>query len=279
LKTTLILFILSFIGACNKTENGFSKLTEQEKEYLRTQASQKCVTDSEKTFLSYQDSSDDQFNTSSSNRFFVNKTWLWTFAKAGTAIETKKFTVWKVSTTAVYFIVTSTDASSNTTYQFLKIDAALNMEMIQDLKAKKCSTATDFMTVTNSSSSATLRYEPAESNLNATQREKIVRTFQFPFSQLAFFGVLNETSRVRQVIEISNNSITTTENFTGTLAAHADEAPAYTTYGGYPSARTQFCTIKKNNDNSFTFPYDWMGNCSASASTGPDGWTNPGSEL
>lgn len=273
MKTIITFALLASIFACNKTERGFDTLTEEEKQYLRTQAQGKCLSDSERTFLDFQDKSNEQFIPSSSTNFRVNKTWLWTEKKAEASMRTKKFTVWKVTTLAVYFIVTEIDAYGATSYKFLKIDSATNSDMIADLKIKKCKAEADFITVTNNSSSATLTYEPAEFPNGSTQRDKVVQTFTYSFSELAYFGSLHER-RTRQIIENSNNTVSSTENYTTDIVAKADEAPAYSSYTNYSSA--EYCVVAQSS-GVFAIPYKLT--CTSDASGTAGNWTNPGSEL
>jgi hypothetical protein len=274
IRYSLTLGFLAILASCVTQEQRYDSLSPDEQEYIRQRASILCQQNSAQRYEEYKRISDEQFSAGDSNSFYRNKNWEVQFKSGTNVTETWNINVWKVATNTVFFILTE-DFRGAIKYKFIKVDSTTNQEMISDLLLKKCTKA---LTITDSSTSAVVSRESVV-DVDGNTRHRFRTTNTFPFSQLAYFGLLNET-RTKEVLDRTNRDrVTSTEQFSTTISRKTDVAPAYSTYTSYPPASTQFCTLKvtAGTPNSYTFPYEQV--CSASDVAGPIGWANPSGDL
>ena len=275
-----LILILAFAYSCNSVDNnGIKGLTADEITYLREKARLQCISDSTSNFRSYRDQSDDQYNGSSSNKFYRNKSWIYTLKEGSntTASITSNISVWKVDAVAVYFVIRTTYLATNSV-MFLKITSATNDEMINDLQTKKCSeTLASTTKVTNSSSTVYVHDVLTDSS------SKITTYYTHPYNLLAYFGTFMFT-KSSQPLDTTGHPSGSATSYTGTLESDGD-AVLLATYNLYTSPK--YCTIPftAGAPNIYSLPYPDLqalaasANCTSTSGVGPADWPNPGSEL
>ncbi len=133
----LLLSLLVLIAACGTNVPGWDSLSESEKAYIRTQAEAQCQVDFGPFYEDYKVTSGQFFGSAD---YIRNTVFTWSYksgSATGTELFTATFKVWKTNGTAVYLYVTE-NLTSTFSY-FLKITAAQNAVMIEQLKDDQCS--------------------------------------------------------------------------------------------------------------------------------------------
>ena len=269
MKMLILLVFLIALSACNSQTGVYNSLTQAEKDYLATKATQKCLADSARDFDGFVHSSDAAFTTFARERF-----WKHTFTlPTGTGADTVK--VWKVDSNAadkVIYLV-QRNVTANTT-KFIKITESMNDEMIANIKTMKCSNDLTKV-VKNSSSNASIIITGPIVFVDTLTDRRNVDTYNVKFNDLAYLGVMNDNLS-QQTIVHSNGSISASNPFTETIDPQTfSDTPAmpvsYTSFGGL-----SFCVPASTGttpNRVFAFPFTLT--CSTTAT--PD--FDPTTEL
>lgn len=263
IKSLGLVISLIVLPSCGGTEKAGDKLSPDEIAYLRTQAITKCKGDTQNDLLNYIATSNNAFGTS---EYYRNKTWKYEWkVSGGSAPKTMKLTSWKQDSNYLYFINTI-DIEGTISYQFIKITKPVNKEMIEELRDRYCvahSTKETAGNVSFSASSAsfqTIVTTPSTS----TENQRTTDRFSFSAGLPAYFSVFNESKTIEK-IKIETDTVSSTTEYTGTLTAAADEAPAFNLYSTYNTYNVKYCVVKPGTGGSYNFGIPYELNCEATA--------------
>lgn len=262
-------------------ENSYDKLTDAEKTYLQEQARLNCIAESNANFGNFQSYSDDQFNSSSTKKFYRNRNWKYVLKKNSVVMQTMYFNVWKTDTNIVYFIIKNVDATESITYKFLKVTSTTNDEMISDLQVKKC--AGYFSSVNDSSTALTVEYTPPTTRDDASTRTYTTKSLTGSYLELALFIRFNESSTIKK-IDNAGATIGTPDTLSGSVSLEVDVAPEFSVYSDYPAATTSYCVIDFNAGAPNTYDFLTLSDstyleCTTNPAVGPTGFGVPSTEL
>lgn len=258
-------------ASCNSVDNnGIKGLSQTEIDYLRAKVRAKCLSDSADAYEDFTIASNAQYSS-----FYRNQTWKAETKKAGAVTITYIITVWKVTATDVFFVITFKDGNGNPKTQFLKVPAAQNIAMIADLKAKKCSrTTSSNYEVNEGNSIASIKTTILTTGSSANTYDKVTSNLTLQFDNLVYFGRYVFTRTIQETDLSEHNTSTAAENYTGTLSEPYIFAPkdAYTEY-----SNIEYCVLPETTTGpppTYDLPYtDFL--CHPTATVGPAGWTAP----
>jgi hypothetical protein len=226
------------------------KLTQAERDYLRTRASQKCISETNNTFKSFEDASIQRLRA-----YDTGKAWRYDYKKDTTVVETSYVYVWRVDPPFVYFRVRLNNAGT-VSNQFWKFDLDANTDMIRNLQEQSCaktltlSLGTTAMTALNKTS----RVREDASTLAESSTDHRLST-SFP----AYFAALN-LKRTKKLYD-NNGKLTKTEVYDYTLTgiADVDQPSSYTDSAivnrSYCVPEFTSATGSDTRDN-FVFPFE-----------------------
>jgi hypothetical protein len=255
LKTTLALIsILVFAISCNEKEGIWDKLTPAERAAVEARARTECIAASNERFNAFKDSSISMFTSTSWNRGKAFKHEL----KNGETIDTSyEIQVWKQLPTEIYFLVEKTIGTTTDTY-FLRLLAAQNETMIEDIQEEVCSKR---LTLGNGTNPINITREYVQTGV--TNRDEITDTYRMNISQLAYIGATHNLSRKIVKKKISNNEVVSTVNLTSTFTSISSPPALNPDYTTYPQ---KFCDV------AFTDPYVLPFPLAACSAVLPAGW-------
>lgn len=249
MKSLLLLLIL--LVSCGESVNNFSKLTDEEKEYLRELGRQQCLQDNKQDFNSFKSQSADNFTDLERGDYYLHEV-----KNGSTVLRTVKIQVWKVSAGNIYFILTTTTAEDSTpAYQFVKVSSAINTEMIDFVANERCKSGTS--NVTASSNSSNITYTRETSVPIAGDRKTVTKkTNTVSYQYLALFGNYTYSQSVQTLTTDDQTTDVATVSTTGTLTVQTPIDLAFATYTGYAGAT--FCLPYDSvalPANKYSFPF------------------------
>jgi hypothetical protein len=262
---SIILFGLFILAACEKSEGIWEQLTDAERDAAREQGKTECLANALKDYEDFKADSNNLFLT-----LYRNKAWKYEFKEGSNSpTETQKIIVWKVTADNIYFII-QTDKNSTITNRFLKISKTRNSEMVDDLKTKQCD---KLYAITQSRYTPGLKilYEPVV--VSSTEKRQTTLTHNYSNTLLTYFSVFKLSKKI-DFIKSADNTITSTTNYTGTLTALSDEAPAHATYIEYSDSPAdpplEYCVVKYTAGTPNTYSLPYTETCSNPAPAGFD---------
>jgi hypothetical protein len=245
---TFILFFFILVG-CGESVNNFSKLSEQEKEYLRELGRQQCLKDNKQDFNSFKSQSAENFTDLERGDYYLHE------VKSGsTVLRSIKIQVWKVSSGTLYFIFTTTTAEDSTpVYQFIKVTSSINTEMIDYVANLRCTSGSTGVTASSNSSNITYTKEtsvPIEGDKKTVTSKTNTASYQY----LALFGNYTYSQSVKTLTSDDKPTDTATVSTSGALTAKTPIDLAFGTYTGYSGAT--FCIpYVPGTPNTYAFPF------------------------
>lgn len=225
MKILFILFILLALVSCREEEAGWDDLTPEEQTALRNRSLNNCLQKSNEHFDDFKSISGDYFY--GTGAYAVGTTFNHVFKEDSVTDYTHKITIWKITTTDIYFLIEIDDSTNE--YRFLKIPKTTNDAMISSLQTKYC----------DNSDSRDLKFSLATSSktykqMRSTSTQELTHTFTYSNSLPAFFSSYQE-SRNEQPLDTNGDATGTAKTLVGTLSEPVVETniPLYDTYAEY----------------------------------------------
>lgn len=222
---------MTLFTACQENIARGDKLTPAERAYLRTIAAAKCIAESDSSFKSLE-------NTSNNNMLNMvrDQTWKYEYKKDGAVIETSYLYVWKVSPPNVYFRFNITEAGT-TSNKFFKVDTSANIDMWRSIQRKACDKT---LTVTGSGSK-TVNIEVAKTRVDTETQVESETDYRILTNYPAYFGNLNRLLTKRTL----NNKdvVTKTEKFDYVISTNAATVQPLT-YNDATITNRSYCMVK-----------------------------------
>ncbi len=240
---------MTLLSACNENIAHGDKLTQAERDYLRTIAAAKCIAESDSAFKSLE-------NASNNNMLNMvrNQTWKFEYKKDSTVIETSYLYVWKVSPPNVYFRLSLTEAGI-TTNKFIKIDTSSNVDMWRSIQTKACNKT---YTITGSGSK-NVNIEVARTRVDTLTLTESETDYRIVTNYPAYFGNLNRLMTKRTLD--NKEVVTKTEKFDYVISTNAETIQPLT-YNDATIASRSFCMVKftppiaPSTYDTYAFPYE-----------------------
>ncbi len=124
--------LLSLAWSCQENVAVGDKLSQAERDYLGEIGVRRCVSQSDKTFETFEETSNEKMLD-----LEAGKAWRYDYKKDSTVVETSYIYVWKVDPPNVYFRVRLNNAGT-VSNQFWKFDTSTNIDMLRNLQEKLC---------------------------------------------------------------------------------------------------------------------------------------------
>ena len=265
MKFILLLSLVLLFSSCEENIESYDTLNAQEQAYIRSQARIKCEAETSADIL-------DIIETSNSHLIQLLRlnTWDLVYKKDDNVIATSKIYVWKVSGSTVYFLVSFTEGGS-TSNKFVKFTSAINTEMFQDLRTKKCA-KTLTLSVSPSLLTGTTEEGPITIDSASYYKLKTTNSFENPFP--AFFGFIYK-KRVKKIYNDETNAVTSTETHDYVVDRVADVTTLDTNFESdtlYPNRKYCVVNYTAGATNVYPFPIasDFGLSCTTETSPGPD---------
>jgi len=197
-------------GACEKQIQKGDELTQQERDYLRQRAAQKCIEQTNDTYKTYERATNDTMLG-----FERNQTWKIEYKKDNVVVETSYLYVWKVSPPDVYFRLRQTE-NGTTTNKFYKFNTLSNMDMVRNLQKKRCAKSMD---ISDSGSSINVRIEDPRVRIDDETLNEGEMDYRLTTAYPPFFGNLNRKKTLRTLD--NDEKVTKTETFEYVFSTNA----------------------------------------------------------
>ncbi len=230
MKKTLTLIFLVLISACRKEEGIWDELSPAERAAVRERAVNECLSDTNSKFNSFKDNSALVFT---STRWQRNDAWKHELKNGTTVDTTHDIQVWKQTATELYLVITRTIGANTPETYFLRIRAAANDDIIEDLQLQYCSK----MVSLSGSNPLTVVEEYTQSVVGGTR--EFTDTYLFNTSYFAYVGTAWNVTR-KIVAKDADGDVTSTTNLTSSFTAVSDPDPLSTNPAIYG---TKYCDI------------------------------------
>lgn len=271
ISSAALLLSMTLLSACNENIAKGSKLTQAERDYLRTIAAARCISASDEAY-------EDLENASNNNMLAQvrNNTLKYEYKKDGTLIETSYLYVWKVSPPDVYYRLSLIEAGV-TSNKFIKIDTSENTAMFRALQSKGCNKT---LTVTGSTFSRNANIEVARTRVDVDTLTESETDYRAISSYPAYFANLNRLLTRRTL----NNSetVTKTEKYDYVISSNAVTVQPLT-YNDATISNRSYCVVKRTGPtapsayDTYAFPYELE--CTTEDVIGPDADANGVSDF
>lgn len=240
------------LAACREEVSGWNTLSETEKEWVRQQATAKCLETNGGAYTQFKNKTREIFTSENYER---TKGFVHQFKVGTTVARTLVYRIYKrdVNNTAVYFYVTETDNLGNLKNYFVKSDLSQSDEMISDLLADHC--ASDKIYLASAPTYGPLSITYSYTKYPAEGGSKVYSdSYSFDHSNFAFMGYLDLTRSI--VTKDVNGSTTGTESFTSTL-----ELTSYATElsTDYTTLTQKFCEFDYETGTTYRLSQDMIG--------------------
>lgn len=238
--------MLLSVSCKEETIRAFNELTPGEQEAIRQRRELKCLEDSKRDYEDFAALSNEKMVD-----MLRHQSWKYEYKKDNTVIETSYISVWNVTGSVAYFLLTLTEGGS-TTNRFLKINTTTNSELIADLRVKKCAKT---LTVSDGTTSASAKIEEAQGSDDSETYYKPIVTYTFDFNLPGYFGV-RKLKREKKIYKESDDTLSKTEVYEYVMTGRTSPPNLSYPYTNY--ANRSYCTIKSNGGtpNTFNFPYE-----------------------
>jgi hypothetical protein len=230
LKKTLALILLVLIGACRKEEGIWDELSPAERAAIRERAISNCLSETRSKFNSFKDNSALVFT---SDRWQRNDAWKHELKNGTTVDTTHDIQVWKQTATELYLVITRTIGANTPETYFLRILAAANDDMIEDLQLQYC---VEQITLSGSNPMTAVE-EYIQSVVGGTR--EFTDTYSFNTAYFAYVGTAWNVSR-KIVAKDADGDVTSTTNLTSSFTAVSNPDPLNTNPAVYG---TKYCDI------------------------------------
>ncbi len=223
---SLIAFLI--ITGCRKEESIWSKLTDDERQYLRDQTRIRCEADAAGNF--------EDLSTNSNTTLVDYERGQYWKVTLSNSTTTRNLRVWKVDGNNVYFLYYDPAVASNL---FIKMNTTINSEMFEDIRKKKCKYDSGY-TITQSSSNFSIKKLDVESTEDST-RYRTDYSHTGTSSLPAFFAYFNVGETKEKLND--DGGVVSTENLTNKIEyVGSDTNVLYSTFSSYSPRR--FCIMK-----------------------------------
>lgn len=236
----ILLFAFLVVLSCGKTEEIGNKLTPEEIANLRARAASKCLSDTNEEYADFIADSNEAMLGYDRN----GQEWDFNFKKNGTATETNKIHVWRVTNTAVYFRIAL--STSPVEHVYIKYTKGANQGIMKSVQQLGCSQGLYKASV--SSSTVTLNNDDKNfSQESSTVQYKVFRNFSFSSSQPALFGLLKYTLKTQKYDNDEKPTSSTTDSYEIVVDTTPTNQPSTVYndpdfYGNTPSVR-HYCLV------------------------------------
>jgi hypothetical protein len=253
---------MTLVSACNENIAQGDKLTQAERDYLRSIAAAKCISESNENY-------EDLENASNSNMLAQvrDNTLKYEYKKDGTLIETSYLYVWKVSPPDVYYRLSLVEAGI-TSNKFIKIDTSENTAMFRSIQSKGCNKT---LTVTGSTFSKNANLESARTRVDVNTLTESETDYRAVSTYPAYFANLNKLLTRRT---LNNDEVVTkTEKYDYVISSN-DVTVQPLTYNDATIANRSYCVVKRtaptapSTYDTYAFPYELE--CTTEDVIGPD---------
>ncbi|MCE3012174.1 MAG: hypothetical protein LW878_03830 [Proteobacteria bacterium] len=258
MKSSIFIALLFVLVACQEEKPIWDQLTPAEQAAVRAQAEADCLAEAATRFTNFKTESTKVFSSTSWNR---NKQWRHVLKNGETEDTRTDFQVWKQTATELYLWVKVTKGSDVTDF-FLRLTAAENDDMIDDVKANICSKT---LTSTSRSSTGPVSASKTYTQTAGSEKREFTDTYNFDFTYPAFFGANHNFGRKIVTKKVSSNEVISTLNLTSTFSSVTGADDLRSSYtDGYTQ---KFCEIS-TLVSPYAIPYVYN-TCPA---TPPVGW-------
>lgn len=235
-------------ASCEQEISAGNKLTQAERDYLRTLAAQKCLKESKSAFEDFAEKSNDLMVD-----FPQGKTWKIVYSKGTAEIDTSYIYVWKVNGSKVYFRYLHTEGSS-VSNKFFKIDTDTNTDMVMSFQTLYCNKSIENPSVSSSNISADIATNPKrilESTDNYVEAStKYTMASSYPF----YIGSLNTTITKKYFKNSSTSTTTKTDTYTYKVTLMSGTTTQPASYTNASISNRKYCGVKFTTPDVYTFP-------------------------
>jgi hypothetical protein len=245
LKYFLFLSLIILATACGENVQSYNKLTESEREYIREEAARKCKSDTA-------DATEDFIKNSNQELVRFQRGDHWKITVPGLTNPDFIY-VWNVVGSTVYFMHQQQSGGA-TTHKFIKMTAAFNGQMIEDLRVQKCLSKVPAISI--NSSSITIKYLD-NLTTEGTTKYKSDKTYTASSGQPAFFSTF--ALKIFKEKLNDDDDVVSSENITASIAYENDDGSLFNTYAQY--SPRQYCVFKYGATTPKTFTYPYELNC------------------
>ncbi len=204
--------------ACKETTSEYDKLSATDQAYIRNLSATQCRSKFAQTFVNFKDNSARAWDLSvgykRGNGFHQE------FLEGTTALSKVDFKIWKVDATDIYFYVTESTSSIESSY-FLKLSRVQNEDMITDLAEDFC-TKNYTGNTSGTSGPITINQEFTRTNtVNTNHTDHYLDVYTLGFDKPAYLGPYNVTRTVTTTDRLTTGGtvIGTAKSFKTTMVA------------------------------------------------------------
>jgi hypothetical protein len=218
LKFVVFLALLSGLIACKESISDYDKLSTNDQLYIRTLSAIQCREKFAQTFKNFKDTSAKAWDLN--NGYKRGNGFHQEFLEGTAALSKVDFKIWKVDSTDIYFYVTESASSVESSY-FLKLSRVQNEDMITDLAEDFC-TKNYTGNTSGASGPVTINQEFTRTNtVNTNHTDHYVDVYTIGFDRPAYIGPYNVTRTVTTTDRVASGGtvIGTAKSFKTTMAA------------------------------------------------------------
>lgn len=243
-------FLLLLLVSCGETSNEFDTLPQAEKDALLEREKLRCLSDNQADLNDFKVESQQAFGLLRGEYFQVD------VKRNGTLDpdRTVQIQFWKVTSDTIYLLITNKYPS--TSFQFIKITKALNLDMIDFLYRKSCTLGNKNIVASSNSSQISYKETYSPVPKNTTQNEVTTLTTIANYDYLSFFANYNYTKVVQTLTKEGGTTSEKDRKDEAEITMPDDIEFANSTYSGYTGA--QFCIVKftAGTPNEYKIPFE-----------------------
>jgi hypothetical protein len=252
--SSFILCILAFLASCEERLEMGKTLTQAELDYLRTREVAKCISESDPSLNSFEESSNENLKN-----YAAGKTWKISYSKDSTEIETSYLYVWRVDGSILYLRYKVMEEGSLKN-KFIKIDTAANTDMLRNLQEKYC--AKNFDSFGLGSSAITI-VDNNNSRIFESTDNYVENDYEYKFTSIdpVYYGAIN-TTRTKNTFKTSTDKTPTkTEKYVYAITTLTTTTTQPTIYTDSTITTRFYCGVNfttpvlPDTRNDYAFPF------------------------
>ncbi len=255
-KVVLIytLTFLSLLTSCEERLQKGESLTQAELDYLRAREAAKCISESDASFESFEETTNDRLAS-----YSLGKTWSMVYSKDGTEVETSYLYVWRVDGSILYlrYKVMEEGTLKN---KFIKIDTGDNTDMLRNLQEKYCARSFDSFGL---GSSALTIVDNKNSRVFESTDNYVENDYEYKFtsSDPVYFGAINYIRTKNTFKNTTDTTATKTEKYSYIVTDIGSTTTQPTSYTDSSITNRFYCgvtystPVSPDTRNDYAFPF------------------------
>ncbi len=249
-----VLAFLSLLTSCEERLQKGDYLTQAELDYLRAREAAKCMSESNASFESFEETTNDRLAS-----YSPGKTWTMVYSKDSTQVETSYLYVWRVDGSILYLLykVMEEGILKN---KFIKIDTGANTDMLRNLQEKYCAKNFDsfglgpsVLTIVDNKNSRVF-----ESTENYVENDY---EYKFTSNDPVYFGAINYTRTKKTFKNTTDTTATKTEKYSYVVTDIGSTTTQPTSYTDSSITNRFYCgvtystPVAPDTRNDYAFPF------------------------